>query len=221
MLSIYSNTFWHTARKIAPVPPSLLNAILFPGHGNTCSNHHLKIKYKAGHKQNSYSSKWMSSIMPKCLRNLSQISKVPKQHLGPISVHKSHAFKYPFASGLGQQVHSAVVTQPSSFFYRRTMPLRSRSSDEQQQLGLGMATQQNPIISKICSIACHWCSRALHRRWTEDRERAANILALPAARNNSLQCYFRVFLSPSQTNTPFIISKMDRCGLGVLRFLDE
>lgn len=29
MSSTYSNTFWHTARKIAPVPPSLLNAILF------------------------------------------------------------------------------------------------------------------------------------------------------------------------------------------------
>lgn len=28
-LSIYSNTFWHTARKIAPVPLSLFNAILF------------------------------------------------------------------------------------------------------------------------------------------------------------------------------------------------
>lgn len=56
--------------------------------------------------------------MPKCLRNLSQTFKVPKQHLGSISVLKSHAFKYPFASGLGQQVHSAVVTQTSLFFIR-------------------------------------------------------------------------------------------------------
>lgn len=117
MPSIYSNTFWRTARKIAPVPPSLFNAILFfPGHGNICSNHHLKIKYKAGQKENSYSSKGTCSIMPKCLRNLSQIFKVPKQHLGAISVLKSHAFKYPFASGLGQQAQSAVVTQTSSFF---------------------------------------------------------------------------------------------------------
>lgn len=58
----------------------------------------------------------MGSIIPKCPRNLSQIFKVPKQHLGPISVHKFDAFKYHFASGLGQQMPSAVATQTSSFF---------------------------------------------------------------------------------------------------------
>jgi len=77
---------------------------------------------KAGQTQNLHSSKGMCSIMPKWLRNLRQIFKVPKQHLGPIPEFKFHALQYLYAFGLGQQVHSAVVTQAEFLWKNHATP---------------------------------------------------------------------------------------------------